>query len=265
MIQGLRERGLDTWGFALAVGLLTAWGVTGWVDRQLTHHELEGLQSEAVEVTVAAKTLEAGQPLQESDLRLASLPAALLPPPEQRFSTVDEALGRTPRERILEGEVLRRERIAQQGAGSGLSAILRPGRRAMVITPSEDAALTRQLRPGHRIDLLVLEPDSAPWVAMEDLAVLSIAEGLEGDPPSLTLELTPEEALELSALRAESSLHVALRSELQGPRPRATAKTAEGKRDRAAAKPAPRGERPADASEAPPEEPKPSIWDQAEE
>ena len=70
------------------------------------------LPEETVKVMVAARTLHQGQTISAEDLEMKSLPPDFVP--DSVLRQVDQAIGRVPRERILRGEFIREERLADR-------------------------------------------------------------------------------------------------------------------------------------------------------
>lgn len=181
-----------------------------------------------VSVVIAANELRAGVPIAATDLAVrAGVPGTM--PAEGTYASPAELVGRTPRERILPLEPIRSERLSDAGAGIGLNALLAPGKRAMTVSTTTEDAASGLLLPGNRVDIIVTSKpndsagSSAKWTSETILrAVRVLAAGgslAENGPrrltPSITLELSPEEAETLAAASSEGEIHVVLRSDLE--------------------------------------------------
>ncbi|MCB9678049.1 MAG: hypothetical protein H6737_23315 [Alphaproteobacteria bacterium] len=106
---------------------------------------------ETVSVVVPRRDLEPGTVIAQSDIRVVGIPPEYLT--ETTHRARQEAVGRLTRERVLEGEFLRAERLAPPEAGPPPAGMLGRGNRA-IHWPEADA-LARLLRPGDKVDVLV--------------------------------------------------------------------------------------------------------------
>ena len=95
-----------------------------------------------------------GIPIGLEDVTVRELLPEMIPP-EVTFSTTDEVVGRTPRERILSNEMIRTERLARRDAGIGLNALITPGKRAMSVVTGVTTNVAGFVRPGNFVDIMV--------------------------------------------------------------------------------------------------------------
>jgi pilus assembly protein CpaB len=193
-----------------------------------------------VRVLVAARDIYMGEALTEVDLQpVALLPDMIYPEMVYTEEQVQEVLNRTARERILQGEIIREERLADADAGVGLNALIPRGMRAMAIEVDPQSSLAGLLQPGNRVDVIVtIRPDDrnieAKWVTktiLQDKRVLAIGDRLKPRSaaekaeenksrrnrrtrPFVTLELTLEESESLALARSRGDLHLVLRSDV---------------------------------------------------
>lgn len=179
----------------------------------------EGAQNgTTVNVVVAAAELRAGVPIAATDLAVRAAVPSLMPA-EGTYADPAELVGRTPRERILPLEPIRSERLAEAGAGIGLNALLAPGKRAMTVSTTTEDAASGLLMPGNRVDILVTR-NATSETLLKAIRVLAAGGSLaETGPrrlkPSITLEVSPEQAEALAAASAQGEIHVVLRSDLE--------------------------------------------------
>jgi pilus assembly protein CpaB len=204
-----------------------------------------------VAVVVATHDLIIGRQILAEDVTLKQLSPDAIPADQaETFHTMADIVGRTPRERVLAEEPLRKDRLARAEAGVGLNAIVNLGKRAMTI-PTTDAedALAGLVQPGNKVDIIVtIKPEDptsvgAKWVAetiLEKITVLAVGSLLDREEqakqaeaasqpkarrassqeptrrmkPSITLEVTPEEAEKLALAQAQGQIHVVLRSDI---------------------------------------------------
>ncbi len=206
--------------------------------------------AETVDVVVAARNLYVGQAIRETDLVVRTLAKEAVPE-FGVFNTIAEVQGRTPKERVLANELLRQERLARADAGVGLNAIVQPGRRAMTIAVTTETAVAGLLLPNNFVDIIVtIRPDDEQvknWYSetiLQGVKVLAVGNEFDnrneafvaepvskdGKPakapsssnpnvtaklrPSITLEVTAEEAERLALAVNRGDISVVLRSDI---------------------------------------------------
>ena len=172
---------------ALAVaGLLTfvVWKTFTGLQQQVAKAK-EG--PERVRVLVASRDIYMGEAITEGDVEvMAHLPELIYSERVFAEDQLGQLLNRTAKERILQGEVLREERLANADQGEGLNALIPRGLRAMTIDVDPESSLAGLLQPGNRVDVIVtIRPDDrnigAKWVTqtiLQDKRVLAIGDRL---------------------------------------------------------------------------------------
>jgi pilus assembly protein CpaB len=192
------------------------------------------LPEEVVKVMVAARTLHQGQTIGADDLEMKALPPDFVP--DSVLRQVDQAIGRVPRERILGGEFIREERLADPEAGLGLNAIIPRGMRAVSINISSGSAVSGFLNPGNYVDVLVTLPgqkkqgregsteefDPQTRTLLQAVTVLAVNNRLGGGQriatdkvkPSVTLAVTPEQAEKITHAVTQGGVTLTLRNDI---------------------------------------------------
>lgn len=189
---------------------------------------------ETVRSVVAVRDLYMGIPITQEDIAVRELLPEMVPV-EQAFTSIDEVVGRTPRERILANEIIRTERLARRDAGIGLNALVTPGKRAMTVEVDTESGVAGFLQPNNFVDVIVtIRPDDddleASWVTetiLQGIKVLAVDSSLSSNEeaedtrksrrrmrPSTTLEVTLEEAEKLALASSKGDLHLVLRSDV---------------------------------------------------
>lgn len=197
---------------------------------------------ETVAVVVAVRDLYMGLPISPEDVVIRNVIPEMVPR-EPTFDDLEKVLGRTPRERILANEPIREERLASANAGIGLNAIVTPGKRAMTMATTTETAVAGLLHAGNFVDVIVtIRPEDptavgAKWVTetiLQEIKVLAVGSNLGGNAareedekakkkakdstkrmkPSITVEVTPEEAEKLALASTRGEIHVVLRSDI---------------------------------------------------
>ena len=140
----------------LALALLAGIAALVILSQLFSQYEAEISQAKQEEdkvmVIVAASDLYPGVTITEQDLYMVSIPPRFVP--DQIFFRPEHVVGRIPRERILENEFIRNERLADPESGVGLNAWIPRGNRAISLPLGAGSALTGFLRPGNYVDIL---------------------------------------------------------------------------------------------------------------
>lgn len=218
---------------ALVAAAITAAVVAQVVKAYQQQLESQSARPETVQTVVAVRDLYMGIPITQEDVTIRELAPEMVPI-DSAFQSVDEVVGRTPRERILANELLRTERLARRDAGIGLNAIVTPGKRAMAIEVNTESGVAGFLQPNNFVDVIVtIKPDDdavdAKWVTetiLQGIKVLAVDSNLGNNEeqekqnrtrrlrPSVTLEVTLEEAEKLALASSKGELHLVLRSDV---------------------------------------------------
>lgn len=214
-----------------------------------TEAELKKAQKpvETVDVVVAARTLYMGIPITEEDVVIRALDPQMVP--GEVFTSLDNVLQRTPKERILANEVVRSERLARREAGIGLNAVITPGKRAVSVAVKAEEAVAGFIQPLNYVDLIVvIKPDNPDEIdakavaktllqGVKVLAVGSSLGGIEADAApakdaapkkkkpandsgvvkgkrTVTLEVSLEEAEQIALAAAKGEIVLALRADI---------------------------------------------------
>jgi Flp pilus assembly protein CpaB len=128
-------------------------------------------------VVVAARDLDRGTVIQDSDLRISRAPGILT----GSFSKLDDAVGATLLTPLKTNEPLLVERVASRvsPAGGSGSGMVPSGMRAISIRVSESDGLLSQLRPGARVDLQAISERENNQVLLrnilQNVEVLSVS------------------------------------------------------------------------------------------
>ncbi|NLT40248.1 MAG: Flp pilus assembly protein CpaB [Clostridiales bacterium] len=195
-------------------------------------------------VLVAASNISPYTPITEDMITLAQIPTEAVV--QGAISDPETVVGKVSRSAIYAGEQLIGEKFVAAGGESGartLAYAIEPGMRAMTISVGDTSGLAYMIKPGNRIDIIghfiveeepevsgeeTEEAQPAPEkeknvytvMVFENIRVLAVDSVLselgktgEGAGYStLTLELTPQQALELSSVLYEGDIRIIMRS-----------------------------------------------------
>ena len=195
-----------------------------WLNVQTTQKEVVNVKSEVVPVAVAATDLPWGTKLEPEMVKTLPYLKESIPP----GSFLEPEL---LKERVLISPLKQNEpilecRLAPDSVTTGgVSAIVKPGKRALAVKGDKVIGLSGFIKPGNSVDVLVtitnpLNKREMTKTVLENILVLAtgieIEENKEGGKPHsvdvYTLEVTPKEGEKLSLAATEGKLHFALRN-----------------------------------------------------
>jgi pilus assembly protein CpaB len=218
---------------ASAVAIMIVLGIVKRAEEKVAE---AALPADTIVAVVAARDLNVGVAIGPDDVVEAQLLPSMLPE-SGTFASVDEVVGRTPRERVLANEIIRDQRLALADAGIGLNAIVEPGKRAMSVSVDSESGVAGFIRPGNYVDVIVtIRPDgrdtNTKWVShtfLQGAKVLAVGRQLgdqeqgklpESRPvstrekPTVTIELDPDQAEALALASSKGDIHIVLRNDV---------------------------------------------------
>ena len=193
-------------------------------------------QSRAAPVTVtkvviAAVDIPIGTPLELQQLKLASWPTDSRP--AGAFGKVEDVVGKTIRQGLVKGEPVLAERLADETAGRGLTAILAKGKRAMAVRVDQVVGVAGFVQPGDFVDVITtMAPDEETRrdlkqeaakiskIILQNIKVLAVGEHMttQGTKPVkvqvVTLEVTPDESEKLALASRHGVIQLTMRSRI---------------------------------------------------
>jgi pilus assembly protein CpaB len=179
-------------------------------------------------VVVAKVEIPLGAKITADHLMLVPIPNGSAP--EGAFRKVDEVTGRVAITPIGVRETVTGNKLAPEGVGGGLSAVIPEGYRAMTVKVDDIVGVSGFVMPGSFVDVVaVIVPQAAQGgqssgpiskIVLQQIKVL--ASGPKLDSPdnqreptnakSVTLQVTPEQAERLSLAANEGKLQLVMRS-----------------------------------------------------
>jgi pilus assembly protein CpaB len=203
---------------ALLIALSVSALFTVWLSRRVGKDARVDAPKKQLYVA-AAKPLDAGTVLNAASLQLIEWPASL--PINGGFSKVSDLVGRTVLYPLPQGEpILQR----QLGAGTGLTASIPEGMRAISVRSDEIVGVAGFLLPGTHVDVLMTyhsqaSPDPKTLTVLQDVVVLAAGQqtqpSADGKPISVnavTLLLEPEDAEKLVLATSSGAIYFVLRN-----------------------------------------------------
>jgi len=208
---------------ALVIALSGSFLIYKWLQAQAMPKELVKVESEAVPVVVTAADLPWGTKLKQEMLRTTLYLKESLP--KGYFTDLGSLEGRVLITPLKQNEAITESKLAPESVTvGGVSAILKPGKRAVAVKGDEVIGISGFIQPGNLVDVLVTltHPRTKTEVTklvLEKIPVLAtgteIQETAKGDPAPVdvyTLEVTPKEGEKLALAAARGKLQFALRN-----------------------------------------------------
>ena len=192
----------------------------------LSHNSTQAAPS-AAKALVAARNLELGAIIKDSDVKDVSWPGAL---PANAVLKREDIIGRGVTTTIYDGEPIMENRLAPKGAGGGLAAMIPSGMRAVAVRVNDVVGVAGFVVPGMRVDILISGNPPGPGSAtqgsltrtlLQNIEVLSAGQDFkkdnEGKPLGVgvvNLLVTPEQAEMLSLASNQTTIQLVLRNPL---------------------------------------------------
>jgi pilus assembly protein CpaB len=194
-----------------------------WLQVKTAPAAVVQVEAEAVPVVVAATDLTWGTKLTKEMLK--SVPFLKESLPGGYISDPEILVGRVVISPLKEREPVLESRLASEDVTvGGVSAVIKPGMRAVAVKGDKVIGISGFIQPGNRVDVLVTMRDPATKNEITKMVlsnVLVLATGTEiedsrdGKPRPVdvyTLEVDPEQAERLALASAEGKLQFALRN-----------------------------------------------------
>src|SRR5213594_469805 len=207
---------------AVICGLLGVLLITSYLSR------IESYTRNLGNVVVAKTEIPLGAKITAEQLTLASIPNGSTP--EGAFKKIDQAVGRVAITPIGVRETITTMKLAPEGMGGGLSAVIPEGYRAMTVKVDDVVGVSGFVMPGSYVDVVaVIVPQAQQGsegqgpiskIVLQHIKVL--ASGANIDSPenqreptavkAVTLQVTPEEAEKLVLATNEGKLQLVMRN-----------------------------------------------------
>lgn len=177
-------------------------------------------------VVVAKKEIQLGEKITADHLGLAQIPNGAAP--EGVFRKLDQVVGRVAITPIGVRETVTAHKLAPEGTGAGLSAVIPEGYRAMTVKVDDVVGVSGFIMPGSFVDVVAIivppseqtKQDPISKIVLQNIKVL--ASGPKIDSPdnqrepskvnAVTLQVTPEQAEKLVLAANQAKLQLVMRN-----------------------------------------------------
>lgn len=208
---------------ALVVALTASVFLYKWTKKRMAPEVVVKEKVKTVQVAVAKVDLHAGTKLGPEMVTSGRFLEENLPP--GFHSDPKKLIGRVVITPLKAKELVLESKLAPLSVETGgIAAIITPGKRAMAVKGSKVLGMSGLIRPGDRVDILMMSKDPKTKedmnkIVFENVRVLATGSQLgadpEGKPSSVdtyTVEVTPEEGERLALASEMGSLRFALRN-----------------------------------------------------
>jgi pilus assembly protein CpaB len=202
------------------LALVLALGASYWVYRTLS--SAAPVEARGQQVVLAAADLPIGTPLTAEDLTVTRWPTGDIP--AGTAMDKEALIGRPLIYPVFKGEPILTSKLALEGSGAGLSAVIDEGMRAVSIRVDEVVAVAGFVVAGTHVDVMLTgNPGSGQELLtqtiLEDVTVLAAGQSIqpdaEGKPQRVnvvTFLCTPEDAAKVILAASEGRIQLVLRN-----------------------------------------------------
>lgn len=216
-----RSRALVFLLVALLAGITAAW----LISRTLARSAAKTTPTPMTKVAVAAMDLPLATTLRPEMVDLIDWPIGSVP--QGAVSNAKAIDGRVTNSALVKGDLLVESRLAPEGAGQGMAAIIPANMRAMTVRVNEVIGVGGFIHPGDMVDVLTTmqvrtanlnEYEFRSKIVLQFIRVLAIGEDMvvqNAKPvkvPVVTLLVTPEESERLALAATKGDLQLTMRS-----------------------------------------------------
>jgi pilus assembly protein CpaB len=186
---------------------------------------------QTVQVVVAKVDIPIGTPLTKEHLAVTGWPQQTVPP--GTFTNVELVEGRTIQQALVQGEPVLLSRLADEKAGTGLTALLAKGTRAMAVRVDQVVGVAGFVKPGDYVDVIVtMSPDEetrkeifdkaarVSKIILQNIKVLAVGAHMmtKGNKPVkvsvVTLEVNPDQSERLALASKHGVIQLTMRSRI---------------------------------------------------
>lgn len=199
---------------SLVFGITAVYLAQNWLKSNTPSDNTERTRSV---VTVVAE-VPLGTIIERKHLAVTPVPDGLIP--KGAIMDITEAEGMVVKNRLYQGEVLRKERLTKKGEGSTLASLITPTMRAVTIRVNDVVGVAGFLLPGNRVDIIniITSGGLKTDIVLANVKILAIDQRASNDENkpvlvrAVTLELSLEQAETLMIAKTRGALQLALRN-----------------------------------------------------
>ncbi len=173
-------------------------------------------------VVVASVEIPVGTTINTTHLKTVAWPSANMP--QGAFTASEQVVGRQAIDRLMPGDpVTEGKLIPREGAGGIMTYKIPEGHRAMTVAVDQVSGVAGFITPGSMVDVVLTTtlpgaPQPASKIVLQNVPVLAIAQAVEQQKdgqavvvPTVTMDVTPEDAEKLAIASSQGRLQLVLR------------------------------------------------------
>lgn len=196
------------------------------IQGMLNQQEIQQVQDQKISVLVAAADIPAHTRITEEMLMIREVNGELF---ADALASPDMAIGKYAKSYIYQDEPILEKKLGER-ATDDASAALEGGKRGITVAVDLEMGIGSLLTPGNYVDVLAVLPAapveaeaSKARILLQGIEVLAVdheynADTFQSDKgleySSVTLSVTPEEALKLTLAQSEGEIRLVLRNPL---------------------------------------------------
>jgi len=216
----IKRRGLLLIVISLILALGAAWVARVWMQARLNAN-LTPTEAR-MQVVAAAMEIPFGTKAEPRHLKVITLPRSA--EVGDHYEKIEDVVGLIAIQKVISGEILRKERFADRSAGSTLAAVVKPDLRAVTVRVDDVVGVAGFLLPGNHVDVVasrMVNQRAEAQTVLRNLNVLAVDQtaSQDKDQPvvvrAVTLEMTPKQAEVLVKAREEGKIQLTLRNPLE--------------------------------------------------
>jgi len=179
----------------------------------------QNLTEEQVNIVVTTIQIPTGTILEAKHVKLSVFPKSMAP--EKAMNNLEAVIGKVAKNQFYIGDIVRKERLAEQGDGSYLASLIAKNMRAVTIRVNDVVGVAGFLLPGNRVDILNTHQQGGKpttEVILSNINILAVdqrAASGENKPQlvrAITVEVDLSQAEILMNARRNGYLQLALRN-----------------------------------------------------
>lgn len=177
------------------------------------------LTEEQVNIVIATVIIPTGTIIEAKHVKLTVFPQSMAP--NKAINDLESVIGKVAKNQFYIGDIVRTERLAEQGDGSYLASLIGKNMRAVTIRVNDIVGVAGFLLPGNKVDILnTFQQSGKPTteVILSNINILAVdqrAASGENKPQlvrAITVEVDLSQAEILMSARRNGYLQLALRN-----------------------------------------------------
>lgn len=206
---------------SIVVALLVSGAFTFWFSKRFSRSRPAPPPAK-LRYAAAAANMQADQVIRSQDIHLVDWPASM--PLAGASSSAAPLIGRTVLYPLAEGQPILARQLSAPGSGTGITAKIPDGMRAISLRTDDVVGVAGFILPGTHVDVLVTlravnGTNPLTFTVLQDAQVLATGQNTQPDPDGkasnasvVTLLVKPEDAERVTLASNQGTIHFVLRN-----------------------------------------------------